>query len=560
MAHPLAGAATNRRNFLSLIALGAAATAGGGLLSACSKEAGSEGAATGGDKIASLLPRYKPMQLAKPDIEGALESIPDGYLKYPTNLVDAVTEKPGTSGATYKAIAPWWGPVPPGVGKNAYVDGINAELGVVVDTSLQDGNTYADKLSAILGARDVPDLLVAPNWEVDKIARFADAVNALFEDLTPYLQGAKADAYPALAAFPTAAWEYSVWGGKLAAVPFPADGPYSLAMFYRKDLTDAAGVAVPTSPEEFHELGRKMTDAKKGVWAFGSVFDMIQQFYGCPGSQGGWRKKADGSGLEHKYEIPEYREALEFTTQLFKEGLVHPDIVASKGADEKTLIKGGKIIVYRDGVGAWRGLQSEQAKVLPTFNLQPMPVFGVNGKDPVISGTEKPIFWTFIKKDIGKEKVEEALRVLNWLASPFGTKQWELREYGQEGKHFTRGPDGSPVPTDLGRREIGSQFKFLVGLLPTVVTTADTPNYVQDLLKYSNETAKFKEKELFAGIKLEMPANAAKVVQPTEDKILDILRGRRPVTDLDTVVNEWRTGGGDEARTFLEKALADNGR
>jgi putative aldouronate transport system substrate-binding protein len=57
-----------------------------------------------------------------------------------------------------------------------------------------------------------------------------------------------------------------------------------------------------------------------------------------------------------------------------------------------------------------------------------------------------------------------------------------------------------------------------------------------------------------------MPANAAKVVQPTEDKIMDIVRGRRPVSDLDAIIKEWRSGGGDEARTFIEKALADSGR
>lgn len=562
MAHPLAGAATNRRNFLNLIGLGAVAVAGGGLLTACSKEAGSKGAATSADKIAAVLPRYKAMDLSKPDLVGVIESIPDGYLTYPKNLVEAVAGKPCESGATFKAIGPWWGPVPPGLNENSYVRAINDELGIVIDTSLQDGSTYQDKLSAILGARDVPDLLVAPNWEVDKIARFSDAVKALFEDLTDYLSGDKADKYPSLASLPKAAWEHSVWGGRLAAVPFPTDGPFAYALFYRKDLLDAAGHPVPRTIDEFYQLGKSMTNAKKGVWGFGSVFDMVQTYYGVDGStQTGWRKKADGSGLEHKYETAEYREALEFTAKLFKDGLVHPDTVASKGADEKALFKAGKIIMYQDGVGAWRGMQSEQVKVFPNFNMQPMPVFAaVPGRDPKVRGTEKPIFWTFIKKGIGREKVEELLAALNWLASPLGTKEWELREYGVEGKHFTRSADGSPNPTDLGRKEKASQFDFLVGRVPTVVSTADVPNYVKDLIDYSNATAKYLEKELTTGIKLEMPANAAKVVQPAEDKILDILRGRRPLGDLDAVVKEWRTGGGDEARVFLEKALADNGR
>jgi putative aldouronate transport system substrate-binding protein len=542
-----------------MLGLGAAAVAGGPMLAGCSKEAGSKGTATKADAIKSVLPHHKPIELLKPDIKGT-GPIPDGYLSYPANLVDAIAEKPGSSGKTIKTMAPWWGPTPPGLGKNSYMQAVNAELGIALDASLQDGNTYADKLSAVLGARDVPDLLVAPNWEVDKIARFSDAVKALFEDLTDYLKGDAVNAYPMLATLPTGAWEYSVWGGRLAAVPFPTDGPFALAMFYRKDLADAAGVAAPKTIDELYEFGKKTTNAGKGVWAFGTVFDMVQQYYGCPGVQNGWRRRPDGS-LEHKYETPEYRRALEFTARLFKEGLVHPDTVASKGADEKQLLKSGKILMYKDGVGAWRGMQSEEQKVLASFNMQPLPVFAaVPGKDPVIWGTEKPIFWTFIRKGLGKERTQELLRVLNWLAAPFGSKEYELREYGVEGKHFTRAADRSPVPTELGRKELGSQYSFLAGRVPAVVSTADTPNYVKDLLAYSNGTIKYLEKEFTAGIKLELPANYSKVLVPTEDKIQDILRGRRPIGDLDQVVKEFRGGGGDEGRTFLEKALADNGR
>lgn len=559
MTDHLAGAAANRRQFLTIVGLGTAAVAGGPLLAACSKEAGSRGTATQADAIQAVLPAHRPMELLKADIQGT-GPIPDGYLTYPTNLVDAIKDKPGTSGKTIKTMAPWWGPTPPPLGRNSYVEAVNTELGVPIDASLLDGNTYADKLSAVLGARDVPDLLVAPNWEVDKIARFSDAVKALFEDLTDYLKGDAVNAYPMLATLPTGAWEYSVWGGRLAAVPFPTDGPFALAMFYRKDLADAAGLAAPNTIDALYDFGKRATDAGKGVWAFGSVFDLVQQYYGCPNVQNGWRRRPDGS-LEHKYELPEYRQALEFTARLFKEGLVHPDTVASKGADEKQLLKSGKILMYRDGVGAWKGMQSEQTKVLPTFNMQPLPMFSaVAGKDPVVWGTEKPIFWTFVKKGLGKERTEELLRVLNWLAAPFGTQEYQLREYGVDGKHFGRGPDGSPNPTELGRKELGSQYSFLSGRVPAVVRTADTPNYVKDLLDYSNATIRYLEKEFTAGIKLELPANYSKVTVPTEDKILDILRGRRPLGDMDQVVKEWRGGGGDEGRAFIEKALADNGR
>ncbi|PZF91948.1 extracellular solute-binding protein [Micromonospora deserti] len=555
MTPSLPGASTDRRTLLRLLGLGTAATIGGATLAGCSKEAGSKGTATQADAIRAVLPTYKPAELLKPDIPGE-GPIPDGYLSYPRQLADAITEQPGRGGPPINTMSPWWGPAPPTLGRNSYLAAVNAKLGVEVNPSLQDGVTYADKLNAMLGARDVPDLLCVPNWEVDKVARFSDAVKALFEDLTDHLKGDAAAKYPYLAALPTGAWEYSVWGGRLYAVPFPTDGPFALALFHRKDLLDSAGLSTPTSPEELHEFGRKATDPAKGVWAFGSVFDMVQQFFGC---QQHWRKKPDG-GLEHKFENPAFLAALEFTAKLFAEGLVHPDTVASKGADEKQLFKSGKILMFQDGLGAWQGMQGERVKELPSFNMQPLPIFGVNGAPAVIWGSEKPVFYTFVKKGLGVERVDELLRVLNWCAAPFGSREFELREYGVEGQHFTRAADGSPVPTELGRKEMGAQYTHIGGRVPVKVKSGDTPDYVADYLGYYQKNIGLMEKDLFAGIKLELPANWSKIIQPTEDKIRDILRGRRPVSDLEQVKKEFFASGGEEGRAFHEKALADNGR
>ncbi|MBQ1026406.1 extracellular solute-binding protein [Micromonospora sp. C95] len=524
-------------------------------MAGCSKEAGSQGSATGADAIRSVLPTYQRVELLKPDIPGE-GPIPDGYLTYPTQLVDAVTEAPGRGGPPIRTMSPWWGPAPPPLGRNAYLAAVNGKLGVEVDPSLQDGNTYADKLNAMLGARDVPDLLSAPNWEVDKVARFSDAVKALFTDLTDHLKGDAAARYPYLASLPTGAWEYSVWGGRLYAVPFPTDGPFAYALFHRRDLLAPAGLAAPTSPDELYEFGKKATDPAKGVWAFGSVFEMVQQLFGC---QQTWRKKPDG-GLEHKFENPAFAAALEFTARLFADGLVHPETAASKGADEKQLFKAGKILMYQDGLGAWQGMQSERVKELPTFDMQPLPVFGASGAQPVIWGSEKPVFYTFLKKDLAPERVEELLGVLNWCAAPFGSREFELREYGAEGEHFTRTADGTPAPTELGRKELGAQYTHIGGRVPVKVRSGDTPNYVQDYIGYYRKHLDAMEKDLFAGIKLELPANWSKIIQPTDDKVRDIVRGRRPVGDLAQVRKEFLDSGGEEGRAFFEKALADNGR
>jgi putative aldouronate transport system substrate-binding protein len=558
--HPRAEAATSRRQFLSLMGLGAAAAGGGTFFTGCGRRAHASGTATSAAEVSAVLPRYRPMVLLEPDIPGE-GPIPNGYLRYPAQLVRVIHDKPGKSGRSIKTLSAAWGPIPPGLGRNSYLDAVNAQLGIAVNPSVLDGGTYADKLSAVLGARDVPDLLSAPSWEIDKIPRFAQAVKALFADLTEYLKGDAVDAYPLLATLPTAAWQYSVWGGRLAAVPYPTTGPFPWALFYRKDLTDRAGTTAPTSIDELYEFGKKMTDRGRGVWAFGNVFFMMQMFFKCPSCKTGWRKKR-GGGLEFKYEIPEYRQAVEFTRRLYREGLVHPDLVANRQADAKQLFNAGRMIACEDGLGAWRGMQSEQAKVTPGYNIQPVAIFSAVGGEPLAWGSSAPIFYTFVKKGLGKERTEELLRVLDWCAAPFGSSEYELSLFGVEGKHFTRADDGSPVPTDLGRNELGGNppYTLLGGRVPVEFGTADVPNYVRDLLAYTRTACRYIERDLFEGIKVELPASYSKILVSTEDKLSDIVRGHRPLGDLDSIVREWRATGGDECRAFLEKTLTANGR
>jgi putative aldouronate transport system substrate-binding protein len=559
---PVAGASTNRRGFLGLLGLGAAAVAGGGvtsgLLAGCGDAGSSGGSATDTDKLNALLPKQQNLALdIKPDVLST-RPVADGYTSYPSRLVKAVNEKAGRGGPTIRAMTPAWGPAPPGLGQNAYLEAVNTELGVQVDFSVQDGNTYADKLNAMLAARDVPDLLCVPGWEVAKLPRFADAVKALFEDLTDYLKGDAVMAYPMLATFPTAAWRNAIWNERLMAVPNPTDGPYPWVLLSRRDMLDAAGLAAPTSIDELYEIGRKVTDPAKGVWAFDDIFAMVQMYYKAPGSKEGWRRTA--SGVEYKYETPEFKQAVEFMAKLYKDGLVHPDVVASKGADKKTLFTSGKIVFVQDGMGAWQPLQAQYQKVTPTLNIQPVPNFSATGGDPLVWGDDEPISYMFVKKGLGKERVQELLRVVSWCSAPFGTTEFALREYGVEGKHFTRGAGGAPIKQDLAFKEIQNQYFFISGRSPVVQPTPDTPNYVKDMLGYSNNMVKYIEKDPWDGLKLEYPARFKAINLPTQDKMTDIVRGRRPLTDLDAVVKEWRAGGGDETRDFMAKALSDAGR
>ena len=59
------------------------------------------------------------------------------------------------------------------------------------------------------------------------------------------------------------------------------------------------------------------------------------------------------------------------------------------------------------------------------------------------------------------------------------------------------------------------------------------------------------------------PTYANKVsslTQPVLDAVTDMIQGRRPLNDWDSVVQSWRSGGGDQARKEYQDLIAAKGK
>jgi putative aldouronate transport system substrate-binding protein len=549
------GGATSRRTFISLLGAGAAVTAGGATLTGCSD--GKSGSSTSGraeteDKLSGLLPKYIPYESVKPDLPGENGASP-GYTHYPSELKRAVPEKMVPSGKEVSAMTPLWSPIPPLTG-NSYFEANNERIGAPVKFNILNGNDYGDKLGPILAAGNIPELLCIPGWNISSLTRFGQAADKLFEDLTPHLSGDKVSAYPMLANLPTRAWAYGVWNNQLKAVPFPSDG-FPWALFYRKDLLDSYGAEPPKNTDDLLALGKQLTDPKANRWAFGGVADEMARAFGAPSD---WRKDSDGK-LVNKIETPEFEESVAFVRRLFQAGYVHPEVVANAGGDEKALFEGGKMLIRQDGLGAWAESLQRQLTVNPKFDPQPVVPFAHDGGTPITWGGEPAGIFTFIKKGLGEARVKELLGVLNYTAAPFGTEEYQLYNYGVEGKHYTLESNGAPKLTALGQKEVSQTYIFLGGR-PTAITQSEYPGYVQSMSAWQNAAAKVRQKSLFDGIRVEQPAKMAALNQPFDDALQDIFRGRRPVSELKTAVKQWQDNGGNEGRDFYAKVLSDNGR
>lgn len=542
----------SRRTFLASTAVAAAAVAGGvPLLSACSTTtSSSKGSVATGSALKKLLPAYVPLNLATPDVPSVKGSSP-GYTKLPSPLATSVPSVPG-KGSTFKAMTPIWGTVPKK--GNAYYTAMNKAVGATVDFDPQDGNTYQDKIGAVLAGSDIPDIVCIPGWNLQ--GQIPNAISAKFADLGPYLSGDKVKKYPNLANIPTGSWQMSVFGEKLRGLPMP-NPPIGNAIFYRKDLLDDLGAELPKSTDDLLAFGKEYTDAKSKRWAFDDLWVGVQFIYGLPLDAPHYWQLKDGK-LVHKVELPEYREALAFTRKLYDGGYVHPDAKAGKDADSKIRFTSGQVLIYGDGTGAWYGMVNEQASANPKFDMQALDYFSPDGSAPKLWQGDMAGIFSFINKDLPSEKIEELLGIVDFAAAPYGTKEFMMVNFGVEGTDYDI-KDGVPVRTKAGIAEAQPATYVFFASPPPAIAYPDQPQLVKDYAGWMARQTPHMTKPLFFGMQIQEPKRYASLYTPFDDLRKDITRGRKPVSAVEDAVSTWRKSGGDELRAWYQKLLDKNG-
>ncbi|NYE74453.1 substrate-binding domain-containing protein [Microlunatus parietis] len=537
------GSRLNRRSFLASVGLAGAGSA----LAGCSTGGPSAPVEQGGEIAAAVLPKYVPVDYAKPDVPSQNGS-PPGYTKMPAELVRSVPEPPGT-GITINAMTPLWGTIPPSSG-NQYFEAVNAILGSKINFQISDGNTYGDKLAAVLASpKDVPDWVQVPSW--NQPPRFGtEIVENVFTDLTPYLAGEAVTKYPNLANVPTDAWKTCVWNGKLYGVPFPGT-PIGNANFYRDDLLEKLGITPDVKTvQDLYDLMVEINNPGGNQWATEDPWNIATMAYSVVSK---WQ--LGDNGLVHRVETEEYRAALEWVAGVFKAGLVHPDAVAGKDDESKSRFQAGKALIMFDGFGGWHEALRDNLAGNPSYSQRPFDLISADE-------STKPLYWkgagasmhSFIKKSDDPAKVEEILKLANVLAAPFGTTEFHLINYGVEGVHYTKGDQGLPEPTSLAAKELQPTYVFLADP-PVAEFHMQYPGFVEEYCTWQHRAGELAAEPLFYGMNIAEPSQYASIGQPFEDLESDIARGRKPLSALDDAIKTWKAAGGDQLRSFYQEIL-----
>jgi putative aldouronate transport system substrate-binding protein len=535
-----------------------AAAAGAALLTACGSPGRHTGpGTTGAEDMKKALPDYIPSKAVTPDIPaaagaGGAASDP-AFLSYPADPARTVPGVPG-AGGSYATRTPLWGAIPPS-GGNAYYEAVNRALGATLKIQPADGNTFVDTIPPLFASGNLPDWLQIPGWANAKL-NVGSALDH-FADLTPYLSGGNVARYPNLANIPAAAWQSSVWGGRLYGLPcFASAGGFGGYIFYRKDLFAAAGVSPDVrTGEDLMELGKRLTNANAGRWAFDDLWPALKFPFGIIGK---W--SADASGrLVNQYETDGMLAALDLAARLAKAGYVHPDALANNIQQGQQRFWSGKVAIQGGGTGGWDGDDAKGGTAAnPAYDRQALKVFDARGGTPGIELSTGAGWFSYLNKKLSAGQVQECLAIANYLAAPYGSQEYLLVNFGPEGADHTR-TGGNAVLTERGQKEVATTYQFLASPPAVTLVKNGFTQVVRDYAAWQADAVKHAVKPLFYGMNIAEPPQYASIEQQVEDTMRDVRCGRKTLEDYRSAVDTWRKQGGEQLRGFYTDVRAKYG-
>ena len=501
----------------------------------------------------------------KPDFPSIGPLYEDGFRNFPANPVKAWTKDPPGTGSNVLALVVATRPaVPNALEVNPAWQQINKELNVNFMMNRPPAADYSSKLATIMAGNDLPDIICfrsGPNFTPNNLGQFLERSMA---DLTPYLGGDAAREYPFLAALPTFNWKNGgcAYNNKLymipAVNPLLSNGFFRNVNIYDKEIGPNY---TPRNADDLKRVLQALTRPSESRWGIGTwqgvafSIPMYAAMFGAPNS---WQLDPSGKLIKDR-ETPEYKAAVGYVRDLYAAGVFHPDsLVTTDNTAAGTAFTAGKFAILVQGyAGTWQQQWFRGLALNPPNTFMPLGPFPAQdgGKPSVYLGSGVSIT-TGLKK-APEARIKELLRVLDWLASPFGSQEDLLLTFGAADADWKPDADGHPTPTERSNADAaGVNWKNIV-THPSVAYAVGLPDFAQATVDAEHQLFPLAVEDPTLGVL--SPTDNARgftLTNTFNDGITDIMAGRRPFSDYDQLVKDWQSNGGDQIRTEYLTALA----
>ncbi len=531
--------------------------------------------AAGGTPAArnSALPSYIPLANGpKPDYHSADPRVSDGFDNFPKPYQSWTKAPPGT-GSNVNVYAIAYYPPPTPYDQNPTWHEVNKQLNANVQMNIFAGADNPVKFPTLMAGGDLPDIMHIFLGITNAPPGVTEFMKSQCADLTPYLGGDAVKDYPNLAAIPTYAWQnsLSVIDGKLYQWPIhrylPGASPNG-GYFFKNDEVYDASIGkdyVPKDADDLKRIFKQLNSPQTSVWAIGNIATLnyglpgYLQMFGAPLI---WSLDATGK-LTRAYETEEYKAAVGYLRDVVAAGYMWADAPGS--TDSRSNLVAGKFVMSVEGFGnSWndfwrRGL----TLVNPPRHFKPLDPFrATTGDTPISYLTPGGYSSSNVMKKASPDRIKELLRIMDWLAAPFGSQEDLLLHYGIEGQDFTWDDKGvNPIPTQSGLMNAGYVPWQYLSQRPYAQYQSDLPNYAsisfdveQKLVNVGilDPTLQYYSKTQYA-------SQGIQAQKTFSDAINEIILGHRPLSDYDGLVQTWRSSAGDQIRKEYLDSIAAGG-
>ena len=511
------------------------------------------------------LPSFVPIQntVSPPDLPGSADGLVNpGWISYPKQLFQAVKTPPGAGGDVTVSLESNNPPFPP-LDQNAQWQALNKAVNAKLNVLYIPFADFDQKWAAVQAGNDLPDIMCTitrPSTPI--VPAFLDAK---CQDLSPYLAGDAIRDYPNLAGIPTRAWKSALVNGKIYGVPIPLS-PYFWWFWGHQEVLDKLGVGYPKTAAEFKETALKVNDPQNNQWAIGSEGGSQYAFSTVNGLWNGvfkapnyWAVDSNGK-FTYLFETDEYKQAMTYAADLYKAGLYHPRSLEYNTLSARVDFMARKMVFRFDGLQPspyWGGSNAQPMD--PASHITLVPPFSADGKSKPVYYFGRPNFGISLLKKSGDARIKELLGILNFIASPFGSQEYELLTYGVKGVDWNPDDKGNPVYTDQGKAEIGvfgSAWYSLTRPSAGYYSPAD-PKAPEIYQGYEKQLAPLGVED--ASIGCFSPTFAAKgviLLDGVGGGAQDIIAGRRDISEWDQLVKDWQNNGGTQIKDEFAKSYA----
>jgi putative aldouronate transport system substrate-binding protein len=560
-----------RRGFIRVSAAGALLLSAACAPSSPAPSSASKPTTAGAGGKAGPYPTYIPVGTSlKPEYHTEDPRFDDGFENYPTSPIKAVTEKPG-AGGTINILNRAYFPPPTPFDQNPTWQEVNNQINAKMAINVISGPDYQTKFVTTMAGDDLPDIMHIYNGYALAPNLFA-FFKAKCADLTPYLAGDAAKDYPYLAAIPTYAWKNSVSAidGALYLIPiqrhlpiFPGFGGYFFANadMWNKDIGEGY---LPKDAADFKRILVALTKPQENRWGIGNqgtanaageggpfALSTFAAMFGAPHN---WKLDASGKLIRNR-ETEEYKAAVGYLRDLMTAGVYPPDVATI--AQSRPQHAQGRFAVAVDGYGnAWSDLWRQGMQFGGNRFEMLKPFSATAGGKPQAFLSHGFISMNAIKKS-SPDRIKELLRVMNYLAAPFGSQEDLLLTYGLKDQDYSLDDKGNPLPKPEGiARAQYVPWKY-IAWHPYVNYQADLPGFAK---------ASYEAQQALMPISVSDPtdgfysATAWSKGQTADvhfqDGMIDIILGRRQLSEYDDLVKAWQTEAGEAVRKEFMDSMA----